>query len=99
MTGCPVLASALVSWDWAAIGLYFAIIMGVTWWVILRNKDTADDYFLAGRNLGWFVVGASIFASNMARNISSAWRVPAAQMALRWPITNCMRGVCWFWRG
>ena len=65
MTGCLVLASALVSWDWAAIGLYFAVIMGVTWWVILRNKDTADDYFLAGRNLGWFVVGASIFASNI----------------------------------
>jgi SSS family solute:Na+ symporter len=65
MTGCLVLASVLVSWDWAAIGLYFAVIMGVTWWVILRNKDTADDYFLAGRNLGWFVVGASIFASNI----------------------------------
>src|SRR6185436_15404870 len=28
-------------------------------------KDTADDYFLAGRNLGWWVVGASIFASNI----------------------------------
>jgi SSS family solute:Na+ symporter len=65
MTGCLVLASALVSWDWLAIGLYFAVIMGVTWWVILRNKDTATDYFLAGRNLGWFVVGASIFASNI----------------------------------
>jgi SSS family solute:Na+ symporter len=33
--------------------------------VILRAKDTADDYFLAGRNLGWFIVGASIFASNI----------------------------------
>jgi SSS family solute:Na+ symporter len=33
--------------------------------VIRRNKDTADDYFLAGRNLGWVIVGASIFASNI----------------------------------
>ncbi len=24
-----------------------------------------SDYFLAGRHLGWFVVGASIFASNI----------------------------------
>jgi SSS family solute:Na+ symporter len=30
-----------------------------------RNKDTADDYFLASRNLGWIIVGASIFASNI----------------------------------
>jgi SSS family solute:Na+ symporter len=29
-----------------------------------KQKNTAD-YFLAGRNLGWFVVGASIFASNI----------------------------------
>ena len=30
-----------------------------------RSKDTASDYFLADRHLGWFVVGASIFASNI----------------------------------
>jgi SSS family solute:Na+ symporter len=44
---------------------YFALLFGVAWWVILRNRDTADDYFLAGRNLGWWIVGASIFASNI----------------------------------
>ncbi len=51
--------------DWAMIGLYFCILFGVAWWVISRGKDTADDYFLAGRNLGWWVIGASIFASNI----------------------------------
>jgi SSS family solute:Na+ symporter len=51
--------------DWVTIGAYFAVILGVAWWVVLKSKDTADDYFLAGRNLGWFVVGASIFASNI----------------------------------
>ena len=65
MTGCLVLASTLVSWDWLAIGIYFAIIFGVAWWVILKSKDTAADYFLAGRNLGWWIIGASIFASNI----------------------------------
>ena len=30
-----------------------------------KRKDTAADYFLAGRNLGWWVIGASIFASNI----------------------------------
>jgi len=51
--------------DWLMIAAYFAILLGITWWVVLKNKDTASDYFLAGRNLGWFVVGASIFASNI----------------------------------
>ena len=30
-----------------------------------KSKDTAADYFLAGRNLSWWIVGASIFASNI----------------------------------
>jgi SSS family solute:Na+ symporter len=66
MTGCLLAsASSLGTLDWVTIGAYFAVILGVAWWVILKNKDTATDYFLAGRNLGWFIVGASIFASNI----------------------------------
>ena len=51
--------------DWSVVALYFALLLGFTWWSILKARDTADDYFLAGRNLGWVVVGASIFASNI----------------------------------
>ena len=51
--------------DWVVIAAYFGVLLGVAWWVIRQSKDTADDYFLAGRNLGWFIVGASIFASNI----------------------------------
>jgi len=51
--------------DWVMILVYFGLLLGLTWWVIRTNKDTAADYFLAGRNLGWFLVGASIFASNI----------------------------------
>src|SRR5512137_187151 len=67
----PILAvaqpggSTLTSLDWLAIALYFAILLCVAWWVVSRRKDTAADYFLAGRNLGWWVIGASIFASNI----------------------------------
>jgi SSS family solute:Na+ symporter len=57
----PVLATI----DWVVIALYFAIILGIAWWVIRQGNDTSDEYFLAGRNLGWFVIGASIFASNI----------------------------------
>jgi SSS family solute:Na+ symporter len=55
----------MTSLDWIVVGGYFALILGLAWWVILQAKDTASDYFLAGRHLGWFVVGASIFASNI----------------------------------
>ncbi len=58
-------SGTLTNIDWLVIAAYFSILLGLAWWVVLRGKDTADDYFLAGRNLGWFVVGASIFASNI----------------------------------
>src|SRR4030042_100119 len=56
---------AFTTLDWIAITSYFAILLGLAWWVIRQSKDTADDYFLAGRNLGWFVICGSIFASNI----------------------------------
>jgi len=55
----------LNSLDWLTISAYFALLLGVAWWVISRSKDTAADYFLAGRHLSWWIVGASIFASNI----------------------------------
>lgn len=51
--------------DWIIVFLYFAIVAGVSIWAMSRRKDSAEDYFLAGRHLGWFIVGASIFASNI----------------------------------
>jgi SSS family solute:Na+ symporter len=53
------------SLDWVVVAGYFALVLGLAWWVILKQKDTATDYFLAGRHLPWFLVGASIFASNI----------------------------------
>jgi len=57
--------------DWAVILLYFGIVFGVAIVATLRerranaNGEDAEDYFLAGRNVGWFVIGASLFASNI----------------------------------
>jgi len=53
------------SWDWVVIALYFASLMAVTWWSILRSKKSATGYFLAGRDVGWFAIGCSLFASNI----------------------------------
>jgi solute:Na+ symporter, SSS family len=56
---------ALAALDWIVIGLYFLVIAGLAWWVIRQPTDTTTDYFLAGRHLGWLIVGASIFSSNI----------------------------------
>jgi solute:Na+ symporter, SSS family len=55
----------LQGWDWFVIAAYFGIILGLAWWVMRKGQNTSTDYFLAGRHLGWFVIGASIFASNI----------------------------------
>jgi solute:Na+ symporter, SSS family len=69
-TGGGLFAAALVqqtgftTLDWGVIGLYFALIGWVAWWYGRHQKDQVD-YFLAGRNAGWVVIGASIFTSNI----------------------------------
>ncbi len=53
--------------DWVVVGVYFAVIFGVALWATRREatRETSAGYFLAGRNVGWFVIGASLFASNI----------------------------------
>jgi solute:Na+ symporter, SSS family len=51
--------------DWVVIVGYFLVIAALAAWVMTRKQSTTEDYFLAGRNMGWFIVGASIFASNI----------------------------------
>ncbi|CAM9295014.1 unnamed protein product [Pylaiella littoralis] len=54
--------------DYAIIGLYFVIIFGIAAWVTRSERGKEADsaaYFLGGRNLGWFAIGASLFASNI----------------------------------
>ncbi len=57
--------SVLQGLDLFIIFAYFTLILAIAWWVMKRQKNTTDGYFLAGRSLGWFIVGASIFASNI----------------------------------
>jgi SSS family solute:Na+ symporter len=51
--------------DWVVVGLYFSLILGIALWVLRQKQESPTDYFLAGRHVGWFVIGASIFASNI----------------------------------
>ena len=53
--------------DYFIIAAYFALIFFIAKWVTRKNnfKDSGEDYFLGGRDLGWFAIGASLFASNI----------------------------------
>src|SRR5262245_55763430 len=57
--------STMTGLDWLMIAAYFGVLLCVAWWVVNKRIDTAADYFLAGRILGWLIIGASIFASNI----------------------------------
>ncbi|MFP4191314.1 MAG: sodium:solute symporter [Candidatus Hydrogenedentota bacterium] len=51
-------------WDWVVIGVYFLLIAGIAVHATYRQK-TPKDFFLAGRNIGFFAIGGSLFASNI----------------------------------
>jgi SSS family solute:Na+ symporter len=59
--------TALHPIDWVIILGYFALVFGIAYWAYLKEKQsqTSTEYFLAGRNLGWWIIGASVFSSNI----------------------------------
>src|SRR5258707_6344222 len=57
--------SNLHPFDLMFIAGYFLILFGIAWWAARREKAVSSDYFLAGRDVAWFAVGASLFASNI----------------------------------
>jgi solute:Na+ symporter, SSS family len=62
MSGTAVSFSAL---DWTVVALYFVANTAIcVWCALMKEKDTTD-YFLASRSAGWFLIGSSIFASNI----------------------------------
>ena len=58
-------AVSLGPWDWGIVVLYFIANTGICIWAALKKEKDTADYFLASRNAGWFLIGSSIFASNI----------------------------------
>jgi len=44
--------------DWAVIGLYFLVMIGIGWWA-KRRVHSAADFFTAGGKLPWWLAGIS----------------------------------------
>lgn len=56
---------SIATLDLVIIGIYFAIVFGIGLYFSKRER-TSEDYFLAGRDIGWFFIGASLFVSNIS---------------------------------
>ncbi len=55
--------------DYLVFGLYVAIIVAVGLYLSRSKKGvtrSGEDYFLAGRNLTWWAIGASLIAANIS---------------------------------
>lgn len=55
--------------DYIVFGIYFMVVIGVVIYVSRKPKGhdrSAEDYFLAGRSLPWWIIGASLIASNIS---------------------------------
>ena len=56
-----------LSWiDYAIVLIYFIGVVGHGIYVSKKLKGGSEDYFLAGRTLPWYLIGFSLFASNMS---------------------------------
>jgi len=46
---------------------YFALVFGIAQYARRKRgkSESSQDYFLADRNLGWFLIGCSLFSSNI----------------------------------
>jgi solute:Na+ symporter, SSS family len=64
-SGITVTHRILAPVDIAIIAVYFVMVFGIGFY-FSRKERTSEDYFLAGRNIGWFAIGASLFVSNIS---------------------------------
>ncbi|MFP7673965.1 sodium:solute symporter [Marivita sp. S0852] len=74
--------------DYIVIAGYLGLVIAIGVWVSRQTK-TGEDLFLAGRSLGWGVIGFSLFASNISTSTlvgltGSAYEGGLAVSAYEW---------------
>ena len=55
--------------DFVVLAVYAVAVFGLAQWVSMRRDNaqtTSSDYFLAGRSLPWWAIGASLIAANIS---------------------------------
>ncbi len=56
----------LTNLDWAIIAAYFLLALAVGLWASRRSAGTAKGYFLAGRDMPWWLLGVSMVATTFS---------------------------------
>lgn len=59
------MTNSLSAVDFLIIAMYFVAVLSVGFYFRKRAKSSTE-YFLAGRNVGWLAIGASLFATNIS---------------------------------
>ncbi|MEM9326312.1 MAG: sodium:solute symporter [Bacteroidota bacterium] len=55
--------------SWIDISIIIVYLVGIVWYGISKGKQqSSEDYFLAGRDMTWPIVGISLFAANIGSN-------------------------------
>jgi SSS family solute:Na+ symporter len=74
--------------DLVVFGIYLVVVMTVGF-VASRKGKASDDYFLAGRNLTWWIIGGSMIAANISTHhfigmSGTAYRIGLAIASFEW---------------
>ena len=74
--------------DLLVFGVYLLIVATVGFFAS-RKESASDDYFLAGRNLTWWIIGGSMIAANISTHhfigmSGSAYRIGLAIASFEW---------------
>jgi SSS family solute:Na+ symporter len=56
----------LNAWDFAVFAAYILATVALGFWVARRGRDTAKGYFLGDKRIPWYVVGASMVATDIS---------------------------------
>jgi Na+/proline symporter len=56
----------LTAIDWAIVLAYFALSMGIGLFFTKKGGESIEEYFLSGRNVSWWLAGASMVATTFA---------------------------------
>lgn len=52
--------------DFVVVGLYLAVLIMIGYWVsFIRKKEKDENLFLAGRSLGWYSIGLTMWGTNV----------------------------------
>ena len=49
--------------DWIIIAASLLMSLGIGWWAAKKNANNAESYFLAGRDMPWLALMASVFVT------------------------------------